>query len=151
SRRSAARLSCCLRRRWTRHASACYSPGASPPTGRKSVTPTAAQAPRRRPAAEEADNILRGGLTRRLRGPMARSRPADASGPAHGRRDRRLLSSSSAADQAERISEKQKPRSEEKEARAGGGAAEPALEMLDAFASVRAARFDLTFTDAAGE
>jgi len=31
------------------------------------------------------------------------------------------------------------------------GAAEPALEMLDAFASVGAQRFDLTFTDATGE
>lgn len=65
--------------------------------------------------------------------------------------DGRKLFSSSVADQAKRISEKQKPRSEEEEARAGGGAAEPALEMLDAFASVGAARFDLTFTDAAGE
>lgn len=70
-------------------------------------------------------------------------RPPDA--------DRRLLSSGSVADQAEQISEKQMPRSEEEEARAGGGAAEPALEMLDAFASVGAGRFDLTFTDAAGE
>jgi len=65
--------------------------------------------------------------------------------------DSRKLFSSSVADQAKRISEKQKPRSEEKETRAGGGAAEPALEMLDAFASVGAERFDLTFTDAAGE
>jgi len=65
--------------------------------------------------------------------------------------DRHLPSSSSVADQVERISKEQKPRSEEKETRAGGGAAEPALEMLDAFASVGAKRFDLTFTDAAGE
>ena len=64
--------------------------------------------------------------------------------------DSRKLFSSSVADQAKRISKKQKPRSEEKEARAGGGAAEPALEMLDAFASVGAQRFDITFTDAAG-
>ncbi len=63
----------------------------------------------------------------------------------------RLLSSSSVADQAERISEKQKPRSEEKETRAGGGTAGQALEMLDAFASVGVQRFDITFTDAAGE
>jgi hypothetical protein len=63
----------------------------------------------------------------------------------------RLPSSSSAADQAEPISEKQKPRSEEQETRAGGGAAGPALEMLDAFESVGAERFDITFTDAAGE
>jgi hypothetical protein len=35
--------------------------------------------------------------------------------------------------------------------RAVSGAAEPALEMLDAFASVGAERFDLTFTDTAGE
>ena len=61
--------------------------------------------------------------------------------------DRRKLFSSSVADQAARISEKQKPPSAEKETRAGG----PALEMLDAFASVGAERFDLTFTDAAGE
>ncbi len=63
----------------------------------------------------------------------------------------RSTSSSFAADQVEPISDKQKPRAEEEETRAGGGAAEPALEMLDAFESVGAERFDLTFTDAAGE
>ncbi len=61
------------------------------------------------------------------------------------------LFSGGLADQTEQISEEQKPRSEEEETRAGGGAAGPALEMLDAFASVGAERFDLTFTDAAGE
>ncbi len=35
--------------------------------------------------------------------------------------------------------------------RAGRGRAEPALEMLEAFASVGAERFDVTFTDAGGE
>jgi hypothetical protein len=64
--------------------------------------------------------------------------------------DRRLLSSASVAEQAERISEKQKLPSEEEETRAGG-AAEPAMGMLGAFASVGAERFDLTLTDAAGE
>lgn len=39
------------------------------------------------------------------------------------------------------------PPSEKRETRGGGAA----LEMLDAFASVRAQRFDLTFTDAADE
>lgn len=65
--------------------------------------------------------------------------------------DRSCVSGSSAADQVERICEKPKPRAEEQETRAGGGAAEPAVEMLDAFASVGAARFDITLTDAAGE
>jgi hypothetical protein len=44
-------------------------------------------------------------------------------------------------------SEKQTPPSPEGETRGGGAA----LEMLDAFASVGAQRFDLTFTDAPGE
>jgi hypothetical protein len=46
-----------------------------------------------------------------------------------------------------RISEKQMPPSTQRETRGGG----PALEMLDAFASVGAQRFDLTLTDAAGQ
>jgi len=57
------------------------------------------------------------------------------------------LSSSAVTDQAAKISEKQIPPSPERETRAGG----PAAEMLDAFASVGAERFDLTLTDAAGE
>jgi hypothetical protein len=65
--------------------------------------------------------------------------------------DRRARSTSSAADQAAKSGEVQRPHSEEQETRAGGGAAGPALEMLDAFESVGAERFDLTFTDAAGE
>jgi hypothetical protein len=65
--------------------------------------------------------------------------------------DRGLLASSSAADQAAKPGEEQKPQSVEKETRAGGGEAEQAMEMLDAFASVGAERFDLTITDAASE
>jgi len=61
--------------------------------------------------------------------------------------DRRLLSGGSVADQASRISEEQNPPSPERETRAGG----PTLDMLDAFASVGAERFDITLTDAAGE
>jgi hypothetical protein len=61
--------------------------------------------------------------------------------------DCRRLSSSSVADPASSLSEEQTPTSPKREARAGG----PAAEMLDAFASVGAQRFDLTFTDAAGE
>ncbi|SRR5579883_2481 len=61
--------------------------------------------------------------------------------------ERRCLSGSSAAGQPANISEKQKLPSPEEETRAGG----PAAGMLDAFASVGAQRFDLTFTDAAGE
>ncbi|HTU19340.1 MAG TPA: DNA-primase RepB domain-containing protein [Gemmataceae bacterium] len=63
--------------------------------------------------------------------------------------DRR--SSSSVADQVGRIREEQTPQSAEKETRAGGRAAGQAVEMLDAFASVGAERFDLTFTDIARE
>jgi hypothetical protein len=59
--------------------------------------------------------------------------------------DRRSSSSSSVADQPVRISEKQMLPSLEEETRAAGQG------MLDAFASVGAGRFDLTFTDAAGE
>ncbi len=55
-------------------------------------------------------------------------------------------SGSSAEDQAAEISKEQMPRSVGEETRAGA----PAREMLDAFASVGAGRFDLTFTDAAG-
>jgi hypothetical protein len=66
--------------------------------------------------------------------------------------DRRVLSSGSVTDQASQSREEPKSRSEKKEARAGGGdAAGPAQEMLDAFASVGAQRFDITFTDTAGE
>jgi hypothetical protein len=61
--------------------------------------------------------------------------------------DRRCLSSSSVADQPVRICEEQIPPSQKRETRAGGAA----LEMLDAFASVGARRFDLTFTNIAGE
>jgi hypothetical protein len=64
--------------------------------------------------------------------------------------DRPWLPSSPVADPAATIGEERMPRSEEKEARAGGGAAEEALGMLAAFASVGAERFDITFTDAAG-
>ena len=59
---------------------------------------------------------------------------------------RRADPGSSANDQAARVSEDKMPRSAAEETRAGG----PAPEMLDAFASVGARRFDLTFTDAAG-
>jgi len=61
--------------------------------------------------------------------------------------DRRCLFSKSVVDPALSISEKQMPPSEKRETRAGG----PAAEMLDAFASVGAQRFDLTLTDAVGE
>jgi hypothetical protein len=64
----------------------------------------------------------------------------------------RRLSTSSLTGQASSLCQEQMPQSVKKEARAGGGgAAEPALEMLNAFASVGAERFDLTLTDAAGE
>ena len=59
--------------------------------------------------------------------------------------DSRRPTHSIEADQAAAILEKQKPPSPDGEARAGGPA-----EMLDAFASVGAERFDLTFTDLAG-
>jgi hypothetical protein len=65
--------------------------------------------------------------------------------------DRPWLPSTPVADPAVTIGEDRVPRSEKKEARAGGGAAEEAQAMFDAFASVGAERFDLTFTDAAGE
>lgn len=52
------------------------------------------------------------------------------------------------ADQAATISEKQKLPSQQRETRGGGVAA---AEMLDAFASAGAQRFDLTFTDVAGK
>jgi hypothetical protein len=61
--------------------------------------------------------------------------------------DRRCLSSGSVAALASNICEDKMPPSEKRETRAGGAA----LEMLDAFASVGAQRFDLTLTDAAGE
>jgi hypothetical protein len=61
--------------------------------------------------------------------------------------DRRRLSGSYVADPASSMGEKQIPPSPKREARAGG----PAAEMLNAFASVGAQRFDLTFTDAVGE
>ncbi|MGH7171541.1 MAG: hypothetical protein ACRELG_14795, partial [Gemmataceae bacterium] len=61
--------------------------------------------------------------------------------------DRHCISSGSVADQPVRIIERQIPPSEKRETRAGG----PALEMLDAFASVGAQCFDLTLTDPAGE
>jgi len=57
------------------------------------------------------------------------------------------LSTSSVAAPASSICEDKMLPSEKREARGGG----PALEMLDAFASVGAQRFDLTLTDAAGE
>jgi len=60
-------------------------------------------------------------------------------------------SSSSVADQSTTTSEKQKPKSAKAETRAGGeGGAHPAQAMLDAFASVGAQRFDITFTDTTG-
>jgi hypothetical protein len=65
--------------------------------------------------------------------------------------DGRSLSTTFLADQASRSGEEQTPWSEKKETRAGGGAAGPALRMLDAFESVGAERCDLTLTDAAGE
>lgn len=67
-----------------------------------------------------------------------------------GNADHSLLSSSSVTGQAAIIIEKQKLPSQEEEARAGGAGADPALaalEMLKAFASVGAERFDLTLTD----
>ncbi len=64
----------------------------------------------------------------------------------------RRLSTSSLNGQASGLCQEQMPHSVKKETRAGGGeAAEPALEMLDAFASVGAERFDVTLTDAAGD
>jgi hypothetical protein len=60
--------------------------------------------------------------------------------------DRLGSASVSLPGQADRVCEDQKPPSPEKETRAG----KQAREMLDAFASVGARRFDLTFTDAAG-
>lgn len=59
----------------------------------------------------------------------------------------RLTPGSSVAAPASSICEDKKLASEKRETRAGG----PAAEMLDAFASVGAQRFDLTLTDAAGE
>ncbi len=68
-------------------------------------------------------------------------------GDANGRNvDSRCLPIHSEIAQAARINEKQMPPSPERETRGG-----PALRMLDAFASVGAQRFDLTFTDAVGE
>jgi hypothetical protein len=63
------------------------------------------------------------------------------------------LDSGSAAEPAPTIGEDSMPKSERQETRAGagGGAAEAAAEMLNAFASVGAEQFDLTFTDMAGE
>jgi hypothetical protein len=66
----------------------------------------------------------------------------------HRHADRRCSSNETAADPPPIPSEKQKLLSEKRETRAGGQAA---AEMLDAFASVGAQRFDLTFTDGAGE
>jgi hypothetical protein len=71
--------------------------------------------------------------------------------PESGIAARPWLPSTPAADPAATIGEDRVPRSEKKEARGGGGAAEEALAMFDAFASVGAERFDLTFTDAAGD
>jgi hypothetical protein len=61
--------------------------------------------------------------------------------------ERRCISTRSVADQPVTISEKQMPPSKKRETRGGG----PALEMLDAFASVGAQRFDITFTNTVGE
>jgi hypothetical protein len=61
--------------------------------------------------------------------------------------DRCCISSGSVVAPASSICEDKKPPSEKRETRAGG----PALEMLDAFASVGAQRFDITFTDIVGE
>jgi hypothetical protein len=61
--------------------------------------------------------------------------------------DRRQPSGSSVADPVSSVCEEQMPPSPKRETRAGG----LALGMLDAFASVGALRFDITFTDAAGE
>ena len=65
--------------------------------------------------------------------------------------DRHPLSGGSVNDQAARLGETQTLPSAAKETRAGGGTADQAAEMLDAFASVGAERFDLTFTDIAGD
>ncbi|HTU91025.1 MAG TPA: DNA-primase RepB domain-containing protein, partial [Gemmataceae bacterium] len=61
--------------------------------------------------------------------------------------DRPRLTTSSVAAPASSRCEDKMPPSPKRETRAGG----PAAEMLDAFASVGAQCFDLTFTDAAGE
>jgi hypothetical protein len=61
--------------------------------------------------------------------------------------DRRCASHASVAAPVPSICEDKMSPSEKRETRGGGAA----LEMLDAFASVGAQRFDLTFTDAAGE
>ena len=65
--------------------------------------------------------------------------------------DRRPLSSDSLADHTAALGETQTLPSAEQETRAGGGAADQAVQMLDAFASVGAERFDLTLTDIAGD
>lgn len=54
-------------------------------------------------------------------------------------------------EQAVTIGEDKRPKSKRQETRAGGSAAGAAAEMLNAFASVGAERFDLTFTDIIGE
>jgi hypothetical protein len=64
--------------------------------------------------------------------------------------DRPSLATRSVADPPVPIGEERLPQSERKETRAGGEETAEALAMLDAFASVGAQRFDLTFTDAAG-
>ena len=61
------------------------------------------------------------------------------------------LFTSPAADEAASIGEDKRPKSERQETRAGGRGADQALQMLDAFASVGADRFDLTFTNIAGD
>ncbi len=61
--------------------------------------------------------------------------------------DRRCISSGSVAAPVLSIREDKMPPSAKRETRAGG----QVLEMLDAFASVGAQRFDITFTDTAGE
>jgi RepB DNA-primase from phage plasmid len=71
--------------------------------------------------------------------------------PAASIADRPCLPCRPVADPPAPTGEDQRPRSEKKETRAGGTAAEEALAMLDAFASVGAERCDLTLTDAAGE
>lgn len=61
--------------------------------------------------------------------------------------DRRRSPGSSVATSASSICEDKRPPSKKRETRGGG----PTAEMLDAFASAGAQRFDLTFTDATGE
>jgi hypothetical protein len=74
--------------------------------------------------------------------------PSMATGDMKRQSDRPCPVNNSLADQPVNLRENQKLPSTKREARGGGEGA--AMEMLDAFAGVGAGRFDLTFTDVAG-